>query len=549
METNSPERGDVLPQALRAAVAGFVSEQVARELERAIQASGQAVARNVQSGSVAGQLVRRAAPLARFHPSRLVVREMVRLGLDYAYRQHLARVASVPRQRAAAEEGGAFAIQEGLQKFGGPGWREVTSEWWTPAEPAQRKAGHYPPNEFDLGDVAWDGVWRISNDWRFNPYLVAPSYWDANAAVPPATIVSTTGKPNGARGDQVRVIPSGVFMEAGGFYWHIPARVFARDSGGVEADFDAVGAERETTPLPLQVAPLPVFIPWDAPHTQDLDAYWPQSIPAADGKSAVRPWWPDQPMRIGWREAALRKSNEWPQGYERRYKVPNRDAEAEAVARAKGERITRNPSNTPYPRRHEKKLTVKGPGATVVGAILEHALERKDDLDALWFALHPSIRKAYRNEWVKGEFERGVMRPNRQPPEWVKAQAVWEQRHLIDKEGAVRELVWARVEDMLYGLASKPTDRATKSVERSRRGTFSPDRDFQHWADAPSALVAQYANLLEERITGRQERAERGWENPAIREFALADALKRRRDMKATIRRKLAYRRRQRAGG
>lgn len=228
------------------------------------------------------------------------------------------------------------------------------------------------------------------------------------------------------------------------------------------------------------------------------------------------------------------ESSDWPYGYE---------AGPLPETQTKPEREPPPPPPKPprYTRGKERKLSMPFYKRWLVTKVLEQTTEACDAVKAVYNSLPPQVRRAVRQRWVEGEFERGVMRPAKVPPCNVLAQAVYDWAEYLDADGVVRELMWNHVQDEIIGRFGQVGAGAVARVQK-RSGDGTATRLGY------DALPESVMESLEAAITQREARHRRQAMDPRAQRVAIDERMRRVRNRAADRARRAAYRRRQRDG-
>jgi hypothetical protein len=197
------------------------------------------------------------------------------------------------------------------------------------------------------------------------------------------------------------------------------------------------------------------------------------------------------------------------------------------------------------PKARERKIRLPGWKKWMVVRLLETAAEASDALGAIYNALPAELRKATRQQWVEGEFDKGVLRPARELPDQYKLLAIAQHWRLLDAEGVVRELLWETLEDKYYGHVGTAAIRAQGRMGHESRHTTAPDPYLGQPTDNQHPLQPRIPDGIEEWVTGRKAREARQTETVG-RSIAIAEATRRRQARGAEIARRQAYRDNQR---
>lgn len=244
------------------------------------------------------------------------------------------------------------------------------------------------------------------------------------------------------------------------------------------------------------------------------------------------------PSVTSWALAGARMSSPYAQGYQASYAAPEAYAEpAPHWAKPKRQVKVRN-------RRPERKLKMPLYKRVLFVWALEQITEASDLLGAVYKALPQEVRRACRQRWVEGEFARGVRRPAKVPPASVQAACIRDNWRFLDAEGVYREVVWESLSDLLVGAVGQAVASASAGIHRRSAPIINP----QHFEGADQERVrnALSPNLptqgLEAWVTGRAARERRQSRDQAVRDFAIDEGIRRRRNRQAEIARRKAYR-------
>lgn len=493
------------------------------------QQAGRAAPRGAplpQGARLGRDMARAMSRLSRLHPGRMLADELISRGLSYA----------LDRLRERGEPDADKYAPIGGWQFG-PGWRDRTTEW------ADAYSAQYTPFHsawyVNAGGIAIDVVSQASQ-YRGDPASDAAgkltaTYMAASTIRPALPLFPNT---------HAMSMVIGWSRAMAGPDW---AQHVLNTPHQAMIPYDPEADEVE---IKLAIARALSGLSGIRDPSHPDDKPWPNSREAGDvHPSQVQPglWLP--PRLLPWMEAVAdlgRQPQAGPNGPPRivdgpttvpvRPRGPQPVVQVRPMPLRERGRVVRERNLA-----GRSKLRMRWPvAAWAMRTLAENVLERCDQVKALWNSLDPSTRKIIRQRWFERRWNAGDRRPPKQPPCNEMAVLLYEYRRYLRPEPVVRELLWEHIEDFLYGKMGQVTGEALGNI-MGRQGphtTINPGgverADRNHWASPEIPL-----DQLQELITGRDGRTS----SDADRQLAIDEGIRRRREWRAEMSRRQAYRR------
>lgn len=243
---------------------------------------------------------------------------------------------------------------------------------------------------------------------------------------------------------------------------------------------------------------------------------------------------------LGWRAAAERAWSRWPQSWQGGNGPPGPPDQVVSRETDPDEdqwRKVRPPGRPPkLPRRaREKKILFRNYHRWTPVRVMEAITEGVDLVKALFKALPIELQRDVREEYAQDWLRSGRTRPDREPPVGWMAEALYEHWRLIDPAGAVREVAWEFISDVIAAgsgelAATGFNAPGGRSGVSGGTGMFEDDWGARRDALDPlrPTLRREERQWLEELVTDRQERRERQTE-AYRRDRAIREGIARRR--------------------